>query len=198
MWETMGDISIGSEQQANRDRFKILTTKGSSRSFPRGWLKVRATQWDGAGLFANAIMVLALFQPGMTESMLVARKRVPCWTEDKGQGETWVGLDLGSDRLLAVTHYALCSGSPEAGNDFQGWVFEGFHENSRQWLSLDPPNPSHLIHSPYGVCVFALPKTNPDHRFRRLRLRSCQPNSQGSNAIPLCAIELYGTLYTTS
>ena len=52
---------------------------------------------------------------GMTESMLVARKRAPCWTEDKD--ETWVGLDLGAKRLLSVTHYALCNGAPEPGKE---------------------------------------------------------------------------------
>jgi hypothetical protein len=49
----------------------------------------------------------------MSESLLLSRKRLPCWTDDKD--ETFICLDLGAKRLFAPTHYTLCNGSPEPG-----------------------------------------------------------------------------------
>lgn len=88
-----------------------------------------------------------------------------------------------------------------AGMDMYGWALEGYHEVSRQWTMLDPPTPSKVLPSPYGVATFPIPATTTstakqlDRGFRRLRLRSCHPNSRGTHALPICAIEFYGALY---
>lgn len=92
-----------------------------------------------------------------------------------------------------------------AGMDMYGWALEGYHEGSRQWTMLDPPTPSKILRSPYGVATFPIPPSptsttqQPDLRsFRRLRLRSCHPNSRGTHALPICAMEFYGALYETT
>lgn len=51
----------------------------------------------------------------MSESTLVSRKRLACWTEDgAGKADTWVGVDF-AGHGFAPTHYTLCNGSPDPG-----------------------------------------------------------------------------------
>lgn len=40
-----------------------------------------------------------------------------------------------------------------------------------------------------------VPKVDTAQRYRRIRIKSCTPNSLGTHSIPLCALEVYGKLY---
>jgi hypothetical protein len=58
---------------------------------------------------------LVMMRTGMSESTLVSRKRLACWTEDgAGKADTWVGVDF-AGHGFAPTHYTLCNGSPDPG-----------------------------------------------------------------------------------
>lgn len=48
----------------------------------------------------------------MSESIIVSRRRLACWTEDSK--DSWIALDFGGKGFVP-THYTLCNGSPDPG-----------------------------------------------------------------------------------
>lgn len=133
-----------------------------------------------------------------SESLLVARKRAPCWTSDIS--DAWICLDLGRNRAFRPTHYTLCNGSNEPGFDLLAWVFEGYDHTHDKWVELDDVSgPRTELASPWGVATYATKLASRPElvlAYRFLRLRHAGLNSRGTRQLPVCAWEFYGTLYS--
>ncbi|KAJ8610480.1 hypothetical protein CTAYLR_007776 [Chrysophaeum taylorii] len=126
-----------------------------------------------------------------TESLLVARKRMPCWTNDM-EG-SWICVDFGRNRTFKPTHYTLCNGANEPGFDVLSWAFEGYHAPSELWTDLhSPDSPQRDLPSPWGVATFGV---STQASFRYLRIRHTGLNSRATHQLPICAWEFYGHLY---
>mmetsp|Transcript_16000 Transcript_16000/g.19576 ORF Transcript_16000/g.19576 Transcript_16000/m.19576 type:complete len:225 (-) Transcript_16000:348-1022(-) len=127
-----------------------------------------------------------------TESLLVARKRLPCWTNDAP--DAWICLDLGRNRALAPKYYTLCNGSPDPGFDLLSWVLEAYDPDADLWVDLSVRDQQLSLPSPWGVHTFPLDAKN--NAWRYLRIRHTGLNSRGTRELPICAWEFYGDLYS--
>lgn len=128
-----------------------------------------------------------------SESLLVARKRAPCWTRDAE--DSWICVDLGRNRAFAPTHYTLCNGSDQPGFDLLAWNLEGFDPNRDQWIVLSSSSSEQVLPSPWGVNTFQCSSKN-NKAFRYLRIRHAGLNSRGTRQLPICAWEFYGQLFS--
>ena len=132
----------------------------------------------------------------MTESTLVARKKLPAWTKDGPNG--WISIDFGKTRALCLTHYTICNGSPQSGFDLLHWIVEGQLPNEKKWIPLEYECDieQRRLNSPYrgGTYDVCIPMIE-NLAFRKIRIRSNGKNSSGTNALPICAFEVYGKFY---
>ncbi|CAM9685306.1 unnamed protein product, partial [Phaeothamnion confervicola] len=128
-----------------------------------------------------------------TEAAVVSRRRAPSRT--KRSPESWICVDVGSQQSLDVSHYSLCSGADREGFDMVNWVCEGYDVRTRMWVILthDTTRTPLVLRSPYGVATW--PVDSMGKSFRFIRLRSTGPNGAAGQALPVCAIELYGRLF---
>ena len=124
------------------------------------------------------------------ENLLVARKRMPCWTANAP--DAWICLDLGRNRALKPTHYTLCNGSPDPGMDLTAWALEGYDATKDAWLNLHA-GPVEPLPSPWGVKTYPVDSKNKAWRYLRLHLAGA--NSKGTMEMPVCAWEFYGQLF---
>lgn len=77
--------------------------------------------------------------------------------------------------------------SPYGVNTFQ--VIVADREKHTGWVFLSPALIMMLR------TRMQVPKVDTAQRYRRIRIKSCTPNSLGTHSIPLCALEVYGKLY---
>ncbi|KAG5178451.1 Mgm1-like protein [Tribonema minus] len=145
--------------------------------------------------------LLSITSSGMavgTESTLVSRRRVPCATASAR--DSWVCLDVGARRGVAPTHLSLCNGAAEAGSDLVNWAAEGYDDAIRMWVVLRRAAGPAALPSPHGVATWRLDEAAAGgaagRGYRFLRLRSTGPNGRTGLGLPVCALEVYGRLFS--
>jgi len=143
--------------------------------------------------------LIAITSSGMaigTESTLVSRKRVQCMTSPSK--DSWISLDIGARKSFAPTHISLCNGSSSPGADLINWVIEGYDEAIRMWVILRRSSGPNALPSPHGAATWEIEGAGERSQkgYRFLRLRSTGSNESASTGLPICALELYGRLFS--
>ena len=70
------------------------------------------------------------------------------------------------------------------------WALEAYDKDRKAWITLAAP--AETLTSPHGVGSWSV---RANGKYRYLRVRSTGLNGKGTKELPICAIELYGTLY---
>lgn len=102
---------------------------------------------------------------------------------------SWIQIDLGEDRLLVPTHYAL-RGYEKQQEILHSWEFQGKVDSSSPWVVLSSHhNDSHSmsVHEP-PVGFWSVRSSYPYRYFRILQL------DQECKGLACSSLELYGTL----
>jgi hypothetical protein len=110
-----------------------------------------------------------------------------------GTPNSWMSVDLGASRLLAVNHYCLRPSSGMNGYEPRNWRLEGSNDNSTWTVLKNHTNDQEIANQSRAVAAWAVtPPT--DEGFRYFRILQHGANAGGTNHLCCKGIELYGTL----
>jgi hypothetical protein len=108
---------------------------------------------------------------------------------------SWMSVDLGAARRLAVNHYCLRHGHINGSHVLRNWRLEGSNDNTA-WVVLK----SHTDDQALALAAFstaAWPVTPPTAEgFRHFRIIQFGKSASGNDYLMCAGIELYGTLRT--
>jgi hypothetical protein len=106
---------------------------------------------------------------------------------------SWMSVDLGPARRLAVDHYCLRHGNRNSDYVLRNWRLEGSNDNTA-WVVLK----THTDDQALAAAAFstaAWPVTPPTAEgFRHFRIFQFGKNASNYNDLMCAGIELYGTL----
>jgi hypothetical protein len=107
---------------------------------------------------------------------------------------SWMSVDLGAARRLAVDHYCLRHGYKHNGSQMlRNWRLEGSNDNAA-WVVLKTHTDDQALAEAY-YSTAAWPVTPPTAEgFRHFRIFQFGKNSNKSDHLLCAGIELYGTL----
>jgi hypothetical protein len=109
---------------------------------------------------------------------------------------SWMSVDLGATRRLAVDHYCLRHGNILAsGHMLRNWRLEGSNDNTA-WVVLKTHTDDQTL-AAARLSTAAWPVTPPTAEgFRHFRILQFGKNANGSDQLVCAGIELYGALAT--
>jgi hypothetical protein len=124
--------------------------------------------------------------------------RTGTYNRTDDEPNSWMSVDLGVGRALAVDHYCLRHGYDTARYWLRNWRLEGSNDGAL-WTVLKPHENDHsfpqALHSVAHWPVAPLPNTGP-WAFRHFRIVQHGPTSEGDHYLMCSGIELYGELFT--
>eukprot|EP01044_Picomonas_judraskeda_P015665 COSAG03_NODE_2664_length_2544_cov_1.326380_1_plen_186_part_00 len=110
----------------------------------------------------------------------------------KDQPNSWMRVDLGAHRTLAVTHYALRQSTNNAVSILRNWELQGAHAADGPWTTLRRHDNDTSIEKRGGFVAAWVVDWAPPFRF--LRIHQHGENAKGSGTAHCAGIELYGEL----
>ena len=148
------------------------------------------------GLVAVTRSSDAGINPGQA-SDLVGRVNVKSGTH-AGQGLSWWQVDLGPTRRVAPTKYTLKHGHSIGSSRLRDWVLEGSLDGQAPWTRLRTHDSDQSLPTSCSYCTASW-DMDADYAggptpARFLKVRMTGQNSDGSNALYLCGLEVYGAL----
>jgi hypothetical protein len=109
---------------------------------------------------------------------------------------SWMSVDLGPARRLAVDHYCLRH-DQNAGYPLQNWRLEGSNDTTT-WIALKTHTDDRAL-ATTAHSTAAWPVTPPTaEKFRHFRVLQFGKNAFGDNRMHCAGIELYGTLLNSA
>jgi len=158
----------------------------------RGYLRPFRSPMQFAQLNVSSFPGLAAGR----EDAIVGRAVQECRTADAPG--CWVCVDVGRSRALRPTHAAFTHGSPRVGHDLTAWALEGRDPATGQWVLVQAlPQ----LRSPHGTLTVPLGPLPPPGgggapgMFSQMRIISTGTQGDGTHALHLSNLELWGTLH---
>jgi hypothetical protein len=108
------------------------------------------------------------------------------------QPNSWMRVDLGASRSLAVSHYALRHDAVDADYALRHWELQGANAADGPWTTLRRHDNDASIEKKVGfVAAWAVEGAAP---FRFFRIQQHGKNSSNADPLLCAGIELYGVL----
>ena len=110
----------------------------------------------------------------------------------RDQPNSWMRVDLGGTRSLAVSHYALRHRGVYVSHVLRSWELQGANAADGPWTTLRRHDNDASVEAKAGfVAAWAVEGAAP---FRFFRIHQHGPNSGGAQYLMCAGIELYGLL----
>ena len=133
----------------------------------------------------------------------------PRWSVTKGVAGSWMRVDLGPLRRLAVRHYALRTeswGGGLVGNrDLRSWELQGASHEEGPWVALRRHVRDETLDrqrqpvGAWGVAASAVEaEVGRGGGWRFLRVVQTGPNAYGNHELSVSGVEFWGTLSETA
>jgi hypothetical protein len=112
-----------------------------------------------------------------------------------GMPNSWMAVDLGAHRRLAVNHYCLrhTSGGGNGTSALRTWRLEGSNDNSTWTVLKTHTNDAGIAQQDHAVAAWAVAPPTAEG-FRHFRILQHGKNGAGYDNLLCKGIELYGTL----
>eukprot|EP01044_Picomonas_judraskeda_P000668 COSAG03_NODE_31_length_18330_cov_15.424936_10_plen_526_part_00 len=108
------------------------------------------------------------------------------------QANSWMRVDLGATRSLAVSHYAMRTSNNNYHISLRHWELQGANAADGPWTTLRRhDNDASIETKPGCVAAWAVEGAAP---FRFFRVHQHGPNANNANHLVCAGIELYGVL----
>ncbi len=155
--------------------------------------------------FSSSGVVRALNTNGSTEVCATRSSEGPgeasdvfCYEIGKTSGTkekkgSWWCIDLGTNYLLVITHYALRHGKSDGESYLQEWQLQGSVDGDT-WKNLvtgDNPSNTSPFRDPHGYYTGTWSVKGEVGAFRYFRILQTGSNSSGSYGLYLSGFELY-------
>ena len=113
------------------------------------------------------------------------------YSEQENEPNQWICYDF-KDKRVAPTSYSIKS--VNSAYNIKSWVFEVSNDGrDGTWQGVDSRNDNNDLKARSVTHNFPISQTHGSFRF--VRLRQTGKNHGGDDRLPLCALEVFGTLY---